>query len=196
MNLVFEDDLSGAILQRLVTQVRPDCAVGLCYRAGGKGNIKRKLSGFNNAAKGMLYLVLVDLDEEYECPPTLLEDWFKQEKHPNLYFRIAVREVESWLLASRSAIANYFGIAQVRIPLYTDEIQRPKELLLSLARKSRKKVIRDDLVPQMGTTAKVGPNYNARLAGFVNQLWDYEEALGFSSSLKRMVECLKSIKEN
>jgi hypothetical protein len=193
INLVFEDDLSGAVLQRLVAQVRPDCVIGLSYRTGGKGNIKRKLKGFNHAAKGMPYLVLVDLDDEYECPPTLLKDWFGYERHSNLYFRVAVREVESWLLASRSAFSNYLSIPQDEIPQNTDEIENPKDFLLTLAKKSRKKTIRDDLVPRMGITAKVGPNYNAQLAGFVNQIWDYKEALRFSLSLKRMVECLKKM---
>ena len=193
INLVFEDDLTGVVLRRLLSIVRPDCVIGLCYRTGGKGNIKRKLKGFNNAAKGMPYMVLVDLDDEYECPPMLLEDWFDCEKHPNLHFRIAVREIESWLLASRNSLSRYIGVHQREIPLRSDEILNPKEFLLTLARKSRKRALREDIVPRVNAVAKVGPYYNVRLAEFVNQAWDYREASECSGSLKRMVERLRTI---
>ncbi len=140
-------------------------------------------------------MVLVDLDDEYECPPTLLDDWLSGGKHSNLYVRVAVREVESWLLASRGAFSTYLSIAKSEIPINTDDILNPKDFLLSLVKKSRKKTIRTDLVPERGKTAKVGPNYNARLAGFVNQFWDYKEAVNFSESLNKTVECLKKIEK-
>jgi len=193
VNLVFEDDLSGVVLRRLLSEIRPGCQIGLNYRTGGKGNIKRKLMGFNNAAKGMSYLILVDLDTEYECPPSLLSDWFVYNKHPNLHFRIAVREVESWLLASRGAFSNYLGISKSEIPEISDHIQSPKELLLEIVSKSGKKSIREDIVPHIRTTAKVGPNYNHRLIEFVNQRWDYHEAIMCSESLSRTVDYLGKI---
>lgn len=193
INLVFEDDLSGAMLRRLLSEIRPDCQIALFYPTGGKGNIKRKLRGFNNAARGMSYLILVDLDAEYECPPTLLRDWFNYDKHPNLHFRIAVKEVESWLLASRSAFSSYLGVSINEIPEISDQIQCPKELLLKIASKSRKKSVRDDIVPPIRSTARVGPNYNARLIEFINQRWDYREAIRFSESLGRTLEYLKKM---
>ncbi len=193
INLIFEDDLSGAVLRRLFSEIRPDCEIGLAYRTGGKGNIKRRLRGFNHAAKGMAYFILVDLDADYACPPALLQDWFEHDKHPNLHFRIAVREVESWLLASRCAFSNYFGISKKIIPEIPDQVSDPKELLLKIAGKSRKKSLRDDIVPQIRTTARVGPNYNARLEEFVSQRWDYQEAISSSESLRRTVEYLKKM---
>ncbi|MDF2210039.1 hypothetical protein L1F28_15070 [Arthrospira platensis NCB002] len=44
----------------------------------------------------MAYLVLTDLDKS-ECPLAIINEWLKsQPKHPNLLFRVAVKEVESW----------------------------------------------------------------------------------------------------
>jgi hypothetical protein len=193
LNLVFEDDLSGAVLRHLLMQVRPDCEVGLCYRTGGKGNIKRKLRAFNKAAKGQPYLILVDLDEDHECPPALLQDWIGKEKHPNLYFRVAVHEVESWLLASRRSFAGFLGIDPNKLPMDTDTLTDPKKVLLALAGKSKRRTVREDIVPLRSQTARVGPNYNGRLMEFIYKLWDYEEASQVSPSLQRTIECLRNM---
>ena len=44
-----------------------------------------------------------------------------------------------------------------------DSIGQPKELIVSLARKSKQKDIREDLVPLPGDTRRVGAAYNPRL---------------------------------
>jgi len=37
--------------------------------------------------------------------------------HPNFLFRVAVREVEAWLLAHREGIARFLGISEHLVPL-------------------------------------------------------------------------------
>lgn len=56
------------------------------------------MKGFNFAARLTPFLVLADLDR-IECAPKLIRDWLPVEKHPNPVFRVAVREVESWVQA-------------------------------------------------------------------------------------------------
>ncbi|MGL5065102.1 MAG: hypothetical protein ACRC62_34470, partial [Microcoleus sp.] len=102
INLVFEDALSEAVLKQMLKQSERPFSVGNCLNQRGYGKIKKIIGGLNHAAKGMPYLVLTDLDNA-ECPLEIIFEWLSQPKHPNLLFRIAVKEVEAWLLAHREA---------------------------------------------------------------------------------------------
>lgn len=76
-------------------------------------------------------------------------------------------EVESWVIADRIGFADFLSISIYRIPNTTDDIQNPKEFLVSLARMSKKKKLRDELVPQQGSRIPVGYGYNTQLRAFV-----------------------------
>jgi hypothetical protein len=65
-------------------------------------------------------------------------------------------------------------------------------MIVDLARRSRLKTIRQDLVPATGGTAVVGPAFNARLLEFVARRWSFERAKTASPSLRRMVERLRT----
>ena len=190
INIVFEDDLSKAVIMKIL-QSRDRYEVGIGFPMHGFGNIKKKIDGFNNAAKGMPYLVLTDLDKE-ECAPTLIQDWIKNVPiHQNLLFRVAVREVESWVLADRDCFAKFLGVEEVLIPVEVDEIGDPKDYLVNLVKKSSKRKLRDDIVPKKGSTAKQGPNYNGPLISFVKNFWNPDEAMQNSPSLRRAIKAIE-----
>jgi len=189
INLIFEDNLSGSVLRKLVANSRQDYLIGLSYYSRGFGWIKKRINGFNNAAKGMPYLVLTDLDR-CECPPVLIRDWLTGAKHRNLIFRVAVRQVESWLLGCREDFSQYLGVKTGLIPSNVDEISDAKRFVINLARRSRRRQLRLDIVPEEGSTAKVGPGYNVRLIYFVENLWDPDIAKHHSLSLLKTIEAL------
>ncbi len=189
INLVFEDVLSEMVLRKLLCCSATDYLIGQTLPADGYGWIKKKIKGLNAAAKGMPYLVLTDLDT-HECAPVLIREWLDVPRHPNLLSRVAVREVEAWLLGCREAFAAFLGVPENRIPPNVDEIQNPKRFLVDLARRSRRGNIRRDIVPQGGSTAKVGPDYNGRLMSFVEEHWDPAIAKDHSLSLKKAIEAL------
>lgn len=189
INLVFEDMLSETVLRKLLRCSAVDYLVGQTHPANGYGWIKKKIKGLNAAAKGMPYLVLADLDT-CECAPVLIRQWLGLPRHPNLLLRVAVREVEAWVLGCRESFAAFLGVHENRIPANVDEIRDPKEFLVNLARRSRNGDIRLDIVPQDGSTAKVGPNYNGRLISFVEGQWDPTVAKEHSLSLKKAMEAL------
>lgn len=141
INLVFEDVLSEAVIKQMLKQSQRPFSVGNCLNKRGNDQIKKNLLGFNHAAKGMPYLVLTDLDKA-DCPLVILSEWLTQPKHPNLLFRIAVKEVEAWLLAHRAAFAEFLGISIDLIPVDADRIPDPKQLLINLAKKSKKRNLR------------------------------------------------------
>ena len=96
------------------------------------------------------------------------------------------------MLADRQGFSNFFSVLTNRIPLDVESITDPKDFLVSLAKKSRKKNIREDIVPQKGSTAKVGRNYNSCLSKFVYQKWNLENARNNSVSLRRTIECISN----
>jgi hypothetical protein len=189
INLVFEDVLSEAVLKQMLKQSQRPFSVGHCLNQRGNDQIKQNISGFNNAAKGMPYLVLTDLDKA-DCPLVIISEWLTQPKHPNLLFRIAVKEVEAWLLAHREAFAKFLGISVDLIPGDADRIPDPKLLLINLARRSRKRKLREAIVPEPNSTAKIGKDYNGQLIQFVNKSWQVASAQTNSPSLERAMNAL------
>jgi hypothetical protein len=187
--LVFEDALHEAVIERILAASRQTYCVGIRYNGGGFGWIQKRINGFNMAAKGMPYLVLTDLDR-HECAPALINAWLTGPRNPNLIFRVAVRQVEAWLLACRSDFARFAGVEEHLIPADTDRIENSKKFLIDLVRHSGNAKLRSDIVPARGSTAKVGPNYNGRLISFVEKYWDPAMAKDCSLSLRRAVEAL------
>jgi hypothetical protein len=109
---------------------------------------------------------------------------------PRLLFRIAVREVEAWLLADREGIANFLGVAKIKVPQNPEAEHDPKNTLINLARKSRKRRLTIEIVPEPGSRASIGPLYNARLSEFVMEHWDVGNARLSSPSLDRALHRL------
>ena len=94
VNLAVEDDLSEAVLRRLLAHTGRGFAIGTVYGHSGYGYLRSTIHGWNRAARGIPILVLTDLDR-YHCPPALIRDWIPLHQDPNLLLRIAVREIES-----------------------------------------------------------------------------------------------------
>lgn len=191
IHLAVEDLLSEAVLRRLLQQSGKRYEIGSCFRKRGFGYLRKKIDGFNNAAKGTPFLVLTDLDQS-ECAPILIKEWLTFPKQENLIFRIAVRTVESWLLAHRKALARFLCISENQIPPNPDEIGNPKLFLIHMAAKSRKREVREAIVPSPGSTASIGPDYNGKLIEFVEREWQVREAVKYSPSLERAFAAITS----
>ncbi|NUM36957.1 MAG: DUF4276 family protein [Candidatus Brocadiae bacterium] len=189
INLAVEDALSEAVLRKILKSSGKEYAVGKCFGKEGFGYLKRQIAAFNHAAKITPFLVLTDLDRT-ECPPLLRRDWLSFPKHPNLIFRIAVREVEAWLLAHRKGFSKFAGISTDIIPQKIESMENPKKILVSLVEKSPKRDLREDIVPKPKSTATQGRNYNDRLILFVEKFWEPLLAMENSPSLKRALEAV------
>jgi len=192
INLVVEGRLDQKIMEKICGPL--GLGIGRVLGKKGRSFIEKNLRSFHQAAAqtGSNWLVLVDLDAD-ECAPQYLHDHSPGSAH-NFLLRVAVRELEAWLLADRERIANFLGVAESKIPFRVEEVFDPKQLIVDLARKSRKREIRDDLPPQPGVTAKQGILYNARMGEFINRYWRLEEARKSSDSLNRMYARLKSFR--
>lgn len=194
ITLAVEDYLSEAVARKLLEQTNQNYRVSKCLFNHGQGYLKSKINNFNQAAKFTPFFVLTDQDRG--CPPTIISSWLKEEASKYFIFRIAVMEIESWVMAHREAFAEFFSISLDRIPQNMDELSDPKQFLINLVRHSRSKRLRADIIPDTGSTAKVGPDYNNRLSQFVQNKWNVFEAEMHSESLRRALFRIKEFKRN
>jgi hypothetical protein len=186
VHLAVEDEWSEAVLRRLLKYADRGYAVGTVYGRTGYGYLRNTIAGWNRAARGIPFVILTDLDR-YLCPAALIGDWIPTHQHANLLLRIAVREVESWILADRGNLSAFLRVNPDCIPPAPDTLPDPKAVLVNAAARSRSREIRSRVVPRRGSSAKQGPDYNSCLIEFVYGAWDVGASMGSSPSLTRTV---------
>jgi len=187
VNIAVEGDLDEAVLKKVLTSVGIE--VANVYGKRGKHNLKENVTRYNQAAHYGRWVVLVDLNNDAECPPPFIASWLPT-RNPNLQLRIAVRAVEAWLLAERDEMARFLAVAEKRIPLLPENEEKPKTTLINVARHSRSRTTRTDIVPKDGSTAIQGPGYTTCLIEFVMKYWNPERAASNAPSLKRSLNTL------
>lgn len=78
-------------------------------RGDGSGYLQTRFEKWMKMAQRSWVLRITDLDRN-ACVSTLMDSWSHDRKPPEkLVFRIAVREVESWLLADYVAMRELIG---------------------------------------------------------------------------------------
>ncbi|HEY7213346.1 MAG TPA: hypothetical protein VIC28_01890, partial [Thermoanaerobaculia bacterium] len=182
-----EGDLDAAVVRRLITQA--GLSMGPVYGRRGKDLLDKGLRGYNNAARHACWLVLRDLDHDAGCAPELVRSLMPE---PSAYmrFRVAVRQVEAWLLADRARVADLFQVSLDVIPPNPETLDDAKWVMVQLARRSRNRRLREEIVPEANTSAKVGPGYTARMIEFATNLWRPQIA---KLSTPSLASCLRSL---
>jgi hypothetical protein len=182
--------IDEAVLRRLVFEA--GAKPGTIFGKEGKAFIRKRLVGYNRAAESEPWVVLIDLDHDAECAPLEKDLWLP---HPasHMCFRIAVREVEAWLLADSERLARFLGIKRSRVPKDPERLHDAKGTMIDIARGSRRHRIVKDMVPRSGSRRKIGPGYNFRLIQFVTTPrngWRPDVAAQSSDSLDRCIRRL------
>jgi len=154
------------------------------FRGRGFGALRKKIAGFCEMARRQPVLLITDLDQR-SCAPALITDWMGKRRRPDdLVFRVAVREVESWLLADHEGMRELLGTKPGKLPRVPDELPDPKRELLALAQMASRE-IREALVVKKGAVASQGLGYNAVLCRWVRESWRIERAVSRSKSLSK-----------
>ncbi len=177
-----EGVVGEAVLRRLIGEA--GAILGVVYGKQGKQHLRRQLGGYNQAARLNPWVLLVDLNHDGRCAPELRSSWIPDQA-PQMCFRIAVREVESWLLADVQGLAQFLRVARARVPSNPEGIDYPKRIMVDLAGRSRSRAIREDMVPRPGANRSIGPAYSSRLIQFVQAAWRPVIAEANSDSLRR-----------
>ena len=193
LRIAFEDEPSKAIIQKIISSLRINCEIKF-YHGRGFGNLKKMAPSLNQAAEQAPCILITDLDTS-ECPVSLRNSWINNRTQKEYFiFRIAVREIESWILADRINFSEYFGVNLRKIPYNTDIIPDPKKHLISIARKSKKGWVKRDIPPIAKSTASVNPNYNQRLVDFITEQWSPHDASTSSGSLKKALSDIERLR--
>ena len=185
INIVYEDILSAAVIERLLTFLNIPPVIHRRIGGQGCGYIRSRIEAFYKAARFEPFFILLDSDNE-ACAYNLLNSLVSSNKRHNLcLFRIAVREVEAWLLADAKGTSRFFGINERLVNKTPESLIDPKGHLIELAQLSKKRNIKEGIVPDSRTSAKIGPEYNPILSQFVKKHWDVKAASKRSESLRR-----------
>lgn len=183
----------GLVDEAAIRRLAREYGLGIIqvHTPGGKHQLDRRLTNYNAAAQHAPWLVLRDLDHDADCPPELIASKLP-DRSPNLQFRIVVRSLEAWLLADSHRLSRFLAVPETAMPLEPELLDRPKRTVVDLARRSRRREIRDTLVPDPGLSIETGPGYSAYLIEFINEFWTPSMAAERSESLRR---CMASLAE-
>lgn len=189
INYVVEGALDEVVASKLMilAGIKP----GRPFVKGGKEEIKKKISGYNNAAKRHPYLIFVDLDKD-ECSPSLIRSWIETTSE-FLCFRVVERSIESWLIADIENFSDYFHIPIHEITTRPDEIPFPKRRLIELVDQYSPNGLKKLIVPRNESGRKVGPGYNIAMITYVTDVWNPSNARKYSPSLERSINRLDEL---
>ena len=187
--VLLEGDGDVPIARRLLESVGLE--IGAVYGLNGKNRVNERIDAYNEAARFGKWLVLRDLNGDAPCAPQLLR-YLLPNPSPGMCFRLAVRAAEAWLMADRPRMATFLSVPVTRVPTSPDQLRDPKTTLVNLARHSRRKAIRTDMVPRQGLSSRVGPGYTGRIIEYASNHWRPKVAVGASPSLARALAAMES----
>jgi hypothetical protein len=88
-------------------------------------------------------------------------------------------------------IGKYFQVSPAKLPLEPEASHDAKRQLVEVCRSSKRRDVREGLVPRTGTRAKVGPEYAAFLTEFGSDHWRPAFAAERAPSLAKALAAMK-----
>jgi len=190
--LAVEGDVDEAVLRRIFVEVGATPVA--VYGKSGKDNLTQRLPAYNAAARFWPWVVVRDLNHDAQCAPELAAKILPNPSE-RMCFRVAVHEIEAWLMADNERIAQYLGIPRDEVPPNPDGDPNPKERVVALASGSRFRRIREEMTPRPGAGRVIGPAYNSRLIEFARSHWRPEFAAQNSPSLRKCLSRVRALTE-
>ncbi|WP_345991556.1 DUF4276 family protein [Sulfurimonas sp. HSL-1716] len=191
--IVGEDAPSIEIIRKILREFPQEFCIFREDCKNGYGNIKKAIHKYNQAAEYIHYFILTDLDND-PCPSAKINDWLGEiSKNDKLFFRIVVREIESWLLADKEGFSQFLNIPIANFVNNPDELNDPKNEVFRVVKKSNKRKYKEAILPNSG--ASIGPAYNSTIKEFIDNYWDLNRAMKNSPSLKKTIDALNRYKE-
>lgn len=185
-----EDVLSASVATRLMARYAPQSEVTQVLVLDGINNIKARMQDLVQiAGREDLVLVLADMDHPDGCPLYRVSELSGGFTLPrNLLIRIVMPEIESWIMADRTGIAQWLNIPPNIVPRTPESLNDPKRTLVQLASRSRNRTLRQRIAPaHVLGTHRTGAGYNILLREFVTQHWNPDAARNHAPSLARAI---------
>lgn len=193
VRIACEGLLDRMVLEQLMMAHR--LPVGPTYDRGGKVRLDERLRGYVNAARFLPWIVQRDLDNDANCAPELVRR-LVPDPPAGLCLIVAVRQVEAWLLADRPAMATFLRVGKSIIPDRPEDLPNAKAALVDIARRSRSRELREEMVPALASGRAVGIGYTARMQAFVQTHWDFRRACPVAPSLATLVARLQRFRQS
>lgn len=190
MYVVGEDRISCNLGERLVVDILGWSVPIPAIDKGGITKLVSSLPRYAELARNSPVLCVADTDGR--CAVELVRLWRPSGAPAGLLLRLAVTEAESWLLADASGIASYLDVPEQKIPANPDMTVDPKLEVLKLAKRSRRREIRHELVSP-SNPQRPGVGYNLHLGEFAARHWDPLRARARSPSLARTIDRLRAV---
>jgi len=187
-----EDELCCELAAAIILQSNILAKISTRICAGGFGPFKARIAALSKIAQRMPVFMVADGDQD-TCVVRQRDAWMPKQHDPNLMLRLAVREAESWILADHEGFSAFAELSPALLPPLPDLIPNPKEALLHILTKSKRRVLRDEMLPDKRARAKTGLGYNMHLATFVQFHWSAERACERSPSLARSISRVKMV---
>lgn len=189
--IVVEGDLEVPVATKILKHAGVAFSEGTIVNKRGRGNFWNRVTDYDRAAQHLgPVFALADLEGE-RCVPMLFYRHLRRAPNSRFLCRIAVRMIESWLLADARSISDFLGVPQDRLPRQPDQLANPKRTVVDLARRFTRGEIKADIVPAAGTPRSQGPGYTARLSEFARTAWNPGEARERSASLRRALKAIE-----
>jgi len=103
----------------------------------GKHNLDARIASYAEAARrGTPIAILRDLDDDAPCAGDLIQK-LVSDRPDLLFFRIAVVELEAWLVAERELFANHIGVSISRLPREPEKTGKIRPAILGAAPHSK-----------------------------------------------------------
>lgn len=163
--------------------------------ARGKAKLDPKIPGIlRSSGPQNPWVVLRDLDHDATCAV----DFMRSMDYQRVQFaevRIAVRQIEAWLLADHIGFSEAFAVPMSKLPADPDDCDDAKRAVIDACVHSRRRVIKSDMLPRPGSHRKVGPGYEGSVIAYATSGWDPNRAAERSGSLARAVDRISTLVE-
>jgi hypothetical protein len=179
-----EGDIDEAVVAKILEHLGLE--EGPCHICRGQAKLLERLSSYNEAAQFQPWVVLTDLDAGAtgRCVGEFLREHLPRPSR-HMYCRVAVQQVEAWLLGDVDALAAFLSTPLSAIPSSPDDCRNAKEAMIQAGRRSRRRATRDGMAPRHGSDRSVGPEYTGLMIEYALYHWRPDEARQRSPSLNR-----------
>lgn len=184
--IVGEDQLCCALAEKLVTYLNKETAIRTTV-ANGCGPFRTMIERYNSVAKAVTPVFMLADADQASCVVAQVDAWMPSYPSPRFSLRLAVREAEAWVLADHEGLSSFAQFSPALMSRDPDLIADPKQELLRLIRKSKRRDLRTEMLPGKGSSSHVGLGYNIHLTQFVREYWSAERASERSPSLLRAI---------
>ncbi|MDE2149816.1 MAG: hypothetical protein KGJ55_08300 [Gammaproteobacteria bacterium] len=193
VDLLVEGPTDEMALSRILSDVGLE--KGTTFGRRGIPEVRRLAPGLVKRASGsgIPLLILVDLIGSGDDCAAHIPDSIALHRDEKTLVRVAVRELESWLLADVDGLRSFFGDIGKWVLRDPEAEHDPKRAFFNIARKSKRHNTREGLVSERDGSLVAGPDYLGLMSEFLSQHWNPARARERADSLCRCMSRIEAL---